>query len=116
MFILKNVIYLIVSQVVLLSSLMITNKFVSLLMFIVNAFVTWGIIKRVEKRYYKKYNHFASMLYNICPLIGVSIILYLLSISLELDSIWYLFKYYLGVFLVGYIFNSIYVLVMTLRR
>ena len=32
------------------------------------------IIKKIEKKYYSKYNDFASQLYNICPLLGVAII------------------------------------------
>ena len=50
-----------------------------------NVLVTWFALKQIEMLYYKKYDKLSSMLYNICPLIGVSILLAIIYFITRFD-------------------------------
>lgn len=77
---------------------------------LINVFLSFAIIKHVEKLYYKKYNTFYSMLYMSCPLIGIVLVFGSLSIILKLHSINFLFRYYLMVYICVYIIDFFYVI------
>lgn len=86
-------------------------SYLTYISFIFNAIVSWYIIKQIEKIYYKKYNKWSSMLYNICPLLGVTVSLSILYYIYKSDNLLFLMKYYIPLFIVIYIINLIYVLV-----
>ncbi len=86
-------------------------SYITYISFIINAFISWYIIKQIEKIYYKKYNKWSSMLYNICPLLDITVSLSILYYIYKSDSILFLMKYYIPLFIVIYIINLIYVLV-----
>jgi hypothetical protein len=86
-------------------------SYITYISFIINAFISWYIIKQIEKIYYKKYNKWSSMLYNICPLLDVTVSLSILYYIYKSDNILFLMKYYIPLFIVIYIINLIYVLI-----
>ena len=86
-------------------------SYITYISFIINAFISWYIIKQIEKLYYKKYNKWSSMLYNICPLLDITVSLSILYYIYKSDNILFLMKYYIPLFIVIYIINLIYVLV-----
>ncbi len=85
------------------------SKIVSIILFIINIIYTWVLIKSIEKKYYSKYDKFSSMLYNICPLIGV-VILYLLDKYIFRSDLSLMFLFFVYIFLGEYILNVIYIL------
>ena len=78
--------------------------------FTINAILSWYIIKQVEMLYYKKYNKLSSMLYNICPLIGICLLLGISYYLYKSDSILFLIKYYIPLFITIYFINFIYII------
>ncbi len=86
------------------------NLYVIIYTFAINAYLTWFIIKKIERKYYSKYNDFASQLYNICPLLGVAIIFGGIFYFWRTAAMGMLLIYYLGLFGVVYVINFIYVL------
>jgi hypothetical protein len=76
--------------------------------FTLNIMFTFVVIKRLEKVYYKnKSKKLISLLYMICPLIGVSILSYI-SYVLTKDLLYV--KYYIPMFIGIYIVNIIYLI------
>lgn len=82
----------------------------------INSIITFYIIKSVEKIYYKKYNKLNSLLYNLCPLIGVSIMFIILSNVFNNMLINYLRNYYIITYILAYIINAIYLIISKLRH
>ena len=76
----------------------------------------WYYIKQIEKLYYKKYDKLSSMLYNICPLIGISLLLGLSYYITKEESILFLLEYYLQLFITIYLINLIYVIVKNINN
>ena len=84
--------------------------------FTLNAVLSWYYIKEIEKLYYKKYDKLSSMLYNVCPLIGV-ILLSIVSYSiLKLESSYILIGYYVPLYIAIYLINLIYVIVKNINN
>ena len=77
--------------------------------FLLNTVCAWFFIKNIEKMYYPKYDKLSSMLYNICPFIGV-ILLYLFDKYILKSEMSVMFLYFVYLFLSVYIFNGLYVL------
>ncbi|HPZ23478.1 MAG TPA: hypothetical protein PLC25_01375 [Bacilli bacterium] len=75
-----------------------------------NVLVTWFALKQIEMLYYKKYDKLSSMLYNICPLIGVSILLAIIYFITRFDYVIILLKYYVPLFMCVYVINLIYII------
>lgn len=72
-----------------------------------NIFLTWLTIKKVEKGYYKNYNKVMSMLYMICPVIGISLTMYVIYLfTHEL----FLCKYYVTLIVGVYLLNTLYII------
>ena len=84
--------------------------------FTMNAVLCWYYIKQIEKMYYKKYDKLSSMLYNICPLIGVSLMLGLSYYITKEESIIYLLEYYLQLFIAIYLINLVYVIIKNINN
>lgn len=103
-------------QIVALEFSVFANNIVNVSMFLINAFLSFIIIKRIEKRYYQKYRQLASALYNLCPLLGVSIFLLVLNYFWKEVFIHYLMNYYITLFIVIYIINLIYLLIWRVKR
>lgn len=83
--------------------------------FLLNTLCTWFFIKNIEKMYYPKYDKLSSMLYNICPFIGV-VILYLIAKYIFKSEITGMFLYFVYLFLSVYIFNGLYILFKTILK
>lgn len=109
--IIKSIIVLFFLQVILLFIPTIINKsIISIICFVINMTLTFLIIKGIEKKYYKKYDRLTSMLYNLCPLLGISIIFSVIYQLFKLDVIMYLIKYYIPLFIGVYVINFIYLI------
>lgn len=104
------VIYLLL-EVISISLLMVRFKSIYFLSIIFNSIITFYMIKCIEKMYYKKYNRINSLLYNLCPLIGISLIFLLLSSLIKYDFIIFLRDYYICVFLIYYMINALYIII-----
>lgn len=83
--------------------------------FLINTVCAWFFIKNIEKLYYPKYDKLSSMLYNICPFIGV-VILYLIAKYILKSEITGIFLYFVYLFLSVYIFNGLYILFKTILK
>lgn len=115
--IIKSIIILFILQVILLFiPAIINNGVVNIICWIINMFLTFLIIKGIEKKYYKKYDKLASLLYNICPLLGVSIIFIVIYQLKKLEVIMYLIKYYIPLFIGVYVINIIYVILKKIKH
>lgn len=115
--IIKNIIILFILQVILLFIPAILNSIVvRIICWIMNMVLTFLIIKGIEKKYYKKYDKLSSLLYNICPLLGVSIFFIAIYQLLKLEVIMYLIKYYIPLFIGVYVINLIYVLIRNIKH
>ena len=75
--------------------------------FIVNVILSWILIKRVEKMYYPKYNKINSMLYMICPVIGVSLISFIIYLITKET---FIMRYYIILVSAIYGANLVYIL------
>ena len=84
--------------------------------FSLNAVLCWHYIKQIEKLYYKNYDKLSSMLYNICPLIGISLLLGLSYYITKAESILFLLEYYLQLFITIYLINLVYVIVKNINN
>ncbi len=78
--------------------------------FTINAVLCWYYIKQIEKLYYTRYDKLSSMLYNICPLIGICLLLSISYYLYKSDSILFLIKYYIPLFVTIYFINFIYII------
>ena len=105
--------FLIVQILLVLLPMIIENNipYITEILFIINAIICWYIIKQVEMLYYKKYNKLSSMLYNICPLIGICLLFGISYYFTKSEDILLLMKYYIPLFVVIYFINLIYVLI-----
>ncbi len=113
----KNIISLFILQVILLAVPIFNSSIVgNITCFIINVLGTFIIIKLVEKEYYKKYNKINSLLYNVCPLLGVSIIFIIIYKIFKLEVLYYLTKYYISLFVGVYLVNVIYVITEYIKR
>ena len=83
--------------------------------FLINTVCVWFFIKNIEKLYYPKYDKLSSMLYNLCPFIGV-VILYLIAKYILKSEITGMFLYFVYLFLSVYIFNGLYILFKTIIK
>ena len=72
-----------------------------------NIVFTWKFIKKIEMGYYNKYNRFNSMLYMICPVIGISLTMYVIYL---LTHELFLCKYYITLIVGVYILNTLYII------
>jgi hypothetical protein len=84
--------------------------------FTINAVLCWYYIKQIEKLYYTRYDKLSSMLYNICPLIGISLLLGLSYYITKEESILFLLEYYLQLFITIYLINLIYVIIKNINN
>ena len=76
--------------------------------FSLNVILTFIVIKKIEKEYYKnKSKKLISLLYMVCPLIGMSILSYISYLILK-DLIFV--KYYIPMFIAIYILNILYLI------
>ncbi len=108
----KYLFLLIISQLAFfIIPMFVYNKIIIAFTLLINAFVSWYIIKNVEKLYYKRYQTFHSLLYMICPLIGEIVVFGVLYIIFKLPSVFFLLKYYLVLYILVYIINIIYVII-----
>ena len=89
------------------------NTFFQGACFAINVILTWIFIKNVEKVYYKNYNKFNSMLYMICPVIGISLSMWLVYI---LTKEFYLVNYYIALIIGVYILNLLYVIKCYIKK
>lgn len=113
----RNIISLFILQVILLAVPIFNSSIVvNITCFIINVLGTFLIIKLVEKQYYKKYNKINSLLYNLCPLLGVSIIFIIVYRICKLEMLDYLMKYYICLFLSVYLFNIVYIIEEYLKK
>lgn len=85
------------------------SKMIMVVSILLNSSICWWLIKSVEKMYYDKYKNWNSLLYMICPLLGEVIILGGSFVIFRLDSLFFLFRYYLVVYVLVYIINVFYV-------
>lgn len=101
----------IIQIVLFLFPILLTTRFYMLAFLIpVNALLSWFVIKKVEKMYYKKYNTLSSLLYNICPLIGITILYIINAVFIKSEALFDLTIYYVLIFIVIYILNFVYIL------
>jgi len=79
----------------------------------VNAFFTFLLIKYIEIYFYKeKASGPMSMIYNICPFIGISLLAFIVS-KLIHDNI--IFNYYLSISVYMYLLNIIYLFIREIK-
>ncbi len=115
--IIKNIIVLFVLQIILLfMPAFINYSVVNIIFWLINIIFTFMIIKDVEKKYYKRYDKLSSMLYNLCPLLGVSIIFIIMYTLFKGEVILYLIKYYIPLYIGVYIVNIGYLIYKKLRH
>lgn len=117
MIIVKNIIVLFILQIVLLTiPAFFSNAIGNIICFTINMFLTFIIIKDIEKKYYKKYDQLSSMLYNICPLLGVTGIFVIIYKLFKREVILYLIKYYIPLYIGVYIVNIGYLIYKKIRH
>lgn len=106
--VIKNSILLLLTQILLfiIPGLYLCKE-VSYIGFILNIIVTWIIIKNVEKKYYKNYYKSWSLLYMICPVIGVLLLSYIIYLTTKET---FLINYYIALIIGVYILNIIYII------
>lgn len=114
MIVIKYILLYSLIELVSISILAVTDNFI--VSVIINALLTFVIIKMVEKKYYKKYNELNSLLYNICPLLGILLIFFFVEKIYSSDSILFLKNYYIITFLLYYIINAIYLIICKLKH
>lgn len=95
--------------------LLLNNKFLIILFFFINAYVSWMILKKIEKGYYKRYKNFFSLLYMSCPLIGVSVLIVLLYYFKRSLMFKTLMFYYIPLYLVILVINLGYIILKKVR-
>ncbi len=76
-----------------------------------NGVLSLLVIKEVEKMYYKKYNTWSSLLYMICPLLGMALLYIINAIFIKNEAFFEVSLYYVVLFTVVYLFNFIYLLI-----
>ena len=86
------------------------------ILFSLNAVLCWYYIKQIEKLYYKRYDKLPSMLYNICPLVGIILLFELSYFITRADSILFLMEYYLQLFISIYMINLIYIIIKNINN
>ena len=74
---------------------------------VLNCVISWLLIKKVEKGYYSKYNKLSSMLYMLCPIIGVSLLVIVFYLIYKEA---FIMNYYLILMSSIYCINGIYVM------
>lgn len=110
--ILKYLFLLLISQILFfIIPTLLYNKWLIGVTLLINAFISWFMIKRVEKLYYAKYNNLSSLLYMSCPLIGVITLMSIFYLITKMTSIYLLLQYYFIVYILVYIINIIYLLI-----
>jgi len=117
--IIKYIFLLLITEIILfVIPLMIYNipTYIVNIFFSMNAIISWYYIKQIEKLYYKKYNKLSSMLYNICPLIGISLLLGITYYIFKLDSILFLIQYYIPLYITIYLINLIYIIIKNINN
>lgn len=113
---LKYVVIYLFLEVISISLLMVRLNFIYFLSIIFNSIITFYTIKCIEKIYYKKYNKINSLLYNLCPLIGISFIFFALSSLIKYDFIIFLRDYYICVFIIYYMINILYIIISKIKH
>lgn len=116
MLILRYVVLLFLLELISLYILVLNNVIVNIISLIINVICTFIIIKRIEKRYYKKFNKLSSLLYNLCPLLGVSILFIIINYLFPIPAISYLKMYYITVFILAYLINIIYIIICNFKH
>ena len=76
-----------------------------------NGVLSLLVIKEVEKMYYKKYNTWSSLLYMICPLLGMVLLYIINAVFIKNEAFLEVSLYYVVLFTVVYLFNFIYILI-----
>ena len=84
--------------------------------FALNAVLCWYYIKQIEMLYYKNYDKLSSMLYNICPLIGICLMLGATYYITKEESVLFLLEYYLQLFITIYLINLIYIIIKNINN
>lgn len=111
MFFIKYIVVLAVLEIIyLVIPNIIEISFIAHTMFILNIISTWFIIKQIEKKYYQKYNKISSMLYNLCPILGITLLLLIVYYFSKLEAYLYLLIYYLVLFSGVLCLNLIYII------
>ena len=117
--IIKYIFLLLVTQIVLFMVPTMINfsyGYSDSIFFTLNVVLSWYYIKQIEKLYYKKYDKLASMLYNVCPLIGISLLTGITYYFTKLDSVLFLVKYYIPLYIAIYLINLIYIIIKNINN
>lgn len=115
--IIKSIVVLFIVQAILLIvPTLFHNMIINLICLAINMILTFIIIKGIEKKYYKKYDRLASMLYNLCPLLGVSIIFIVIYQLSKQEAIKYLLEYYIPLFIGIYLINIMYLVIVKFTK
>ena len=77
---------------------------------IFNSLFTFYLVKKVEKEYYSKYNKINSMLYMVCPFLGILALTYLIELFGKAYQYKLFFYYYIIVYGLVLFINIIYII------
>ena len=111
--VIKSTLMLLLTQIILfIIPTFIDNVLINNISFSLNVIVTWLIIKSVEKKYYKNYDKYWSMLYMLCPLIGIILITTIFQL-IGIDSA--ILTYYTALIISVYFANIIYIFIRKIR-
>ena len=87
------------------------DKYLFIAFMPINSFLSWLILKQIEKMYYKKYDRWMSMLYNICPLIGIIVVFGGIYYINQSKACLLLLYYYIPIFVLIYLMNFSYIII-----
>lgn len=91
--------------------LLIYNIWFILICFVFNGISSFCLLKDIEKRYYKKYNKWDSMLYMFCPFLGILILTGVINHIIDNLALKIMMAYYIPLYTFILILNIIYIII-----